>query len=199
MPVAADPGSIVQTLQELAATLDRLRIPYAVTGSLAGDLHGRIRFTRDVDIIVDLPPARAEELFGALEGAYYVPRDFARQAIAAGSGFNVLHLATGLKFDLFPVGPRAIDREQLARRVVARHPAAPEVPLSFVSAEVLILRKLAWYQLGGRVSDQQWKDVQGVLEANSGRLDLDYLRRTGPELGVAELLELALQESTRPA
>ena len=193
--MAIEPGSIIQTLQELAATLDRLRIPYAVTGSLAGDLHGTIRFTRDVDILVDLPSSRAEDLFGALEGAYYVPRDFARQAIAAGSGFNVLHLATGLKFDLFPVGTRSIDREQLARRVIARHPAAPEAPLSFVSAEVLILRKLAWYRSGGEVSDQQWKDVQGVLRATSSRLDLDYLRRSAPELDVSDLLERALAEA----
>jgi hypothetical protein len=193
--MAPDPSSVIRTLQEFAAVLDRLGITYAVTGSLAGDLHGRVRYTRDVDVIVDLPPARLEPLFAALEGAYYVPRDFARQAVAAGSGFNVLHLATGLKFDLFPVGTRSIDREQLSRRVVAHHPAAPGMPLSFVSAEVLVLRKLVWYRRGGEVSEQQWGDVQGVLTLHARHMDLDYMRRTATELGVADLLERALAEA----
>jgi len=51
-----------------------------------------------------------------------------------------------------------------------------------------------WYRLGNNVADRQWQDVQGVLTLQRDTLDYAYLRQTVVELGVAALLEQALQE-----
>ena len=46
-----------------------------------------------------------------------------------------------------------------------------------------------------RVSERQWRDVQGVIELRGSELDMEYLRRWAPVLGIAELLEQALAEA----
>ena len=51
------------------------------------------------------------------------------------------------------------------------------------------------YRRGGGVSDMQWHDVQGVIELRGGELDVEYLRRWAPALGVAGLLQQALAEA----
>ena len=44
-------------------------------------------------------------------------------------------------------------------------------------------------------SERQWQDLCGLLGAQKGRLDLDYLRRWAPELGAGALLEKAFAET----
>jgi hypothetical protein len=62
------------------------------------------------------------------------------------------------------------------------------------TAEDTVLRKLQWYRRGGEVSDRQWRDVLGVLAASRGSLDRDHLRRWAADLGVADLLERAVDQ-----
>jgi hypothetical protein len=64
------------------------------------------------------------------------------------------------------------------------------------SPEDTLLRKLAWYRLGGEVSERQWNDVLGVLRAQGARLDLAHLHAWGETLGVADLLARALAPET---
>ena len=75
---------------------------------------------------------------------------------------------------------------------------APDAKVFEVTtAEDIVLRKLAWYRAGGLVSDQQWRDVLGVLRVQHGRLDLDYMRRWAPELQVDDLPTKAIEEAGR--
>jgi hypothetical protein len=57
--------------------------------------------------------------------------------------------------------------------------------------------KLKWYRQGGEVSENQWRDIIGVLKVQAGRLDLGYLQNWAAELGVSDLLERARQQSIR--
>ncbi|MCZ6649321.1 MAG: hypothetical protein O7D35_01505 [Acidobacteria bacterium] len=58
----------------------------------------------------------------------------------------------------------------------------------------LPLQKLLWYRDGGEVSDQQWRDVLGILRVQERLIDAAYLRRSAPVLGVSDLLERALEQ-----
>jgi hypothetical protein len=49
--------------------------------------------------------------------------------------------------------------------------------------------------MGGETSERQWLDVQGVLKVQAEALDLAYMRKWAPEIGVADLLERAIAES----
>lgn len=59
----------------------------------------------------------------------------------------------------------------------------------------VLLSKLEWYRQGGEVSDRQWSDVVGVLKAQPGHLDEDYLRGWADRLGVRDLLDKALRDA----
>ncbi len=53
---------------------------------------------------------------------------------------------------------------------------------------------MAWYRMGGEVSDRQRRDIAGVLKTRAGELDLEYMRKWAAELHVSHLLERALKE-----
>lgn len=61
--------------------------------------------------------------------------------------------------------------------------------------EDLVVVKLEGYRLGGEVSDRQWRDVLSLLLLSAS--DVCYMRTWSAELGVADLLEWALQEAGR--
>lgn len=63
------------------------------------------------------------------------------------------------------------------------------------SPEDVILSKLEWFQMGGRVSTRQWGDILGVLRVQQQHLDLAYLRHWANELHLTDLLTQALQEA----
>jgi hypothetical protein len=64
----------------------------------------------------------------------------------------------------------------------------------FASAEDTVLQKLSWYQQGFGISDRQWNDLAGVIRLRGSELDIAYLRKWAPHLGVSALLERALSE-----
>ncbi len=64
------------------------------------------------------------------------------------------------------------------------------------SASDVPLSKLRWYRLGGEVSDRQWRDRVGVARAQTGRLELDYLRRWSKVQATLDLLERVLTEAS---
>ena len=58
-----------------------------------------------------------------------------------------------------------------------------------------MIHKLRWYEMGGQVSDRQWRDVLGVLKVQSPTLDLGYLESAAAALGLSELLARARSET----
>jgi hypothetical protein len=54
----------------------------------------------------------------------------------------------------------------------------------------VILQKLRWYQLGGEVSDRQWRDITSVIRLAQG-LEHGYLDEVAAQTGLTELLQRA--------
>lgn len=175
--------------------LEALGVPYAVAGSLAGAVHGVVRATMDTGVVADLGPEQADALAGALGGAFYADVEMMRDAVRGGGSFNLIHLETMFKVDVFVAGRRPFDRAQLERRQAHSLGEDPERHLYVTSAEDVVLAKLAWYRSGGEVSERQWRDVIGVLRVQGERLDRDYTARMAADLGVSDLLERALGEA----
>lgn len=182
-------------LLEVAAALDGLGVEYLLGGSLASSVLGEPRSTVDIDLAIALREAAIADLVRALEPAFFVDLEPAREAVRRHASFNVLHRETMMKVDLFVLGESAFDREQLRRRLSLSVSADSQQRVAVSSPEDLVLRKLAWYRAGGGVSDRHWRDVLGVLKVQRGRVDLGYMRRWGADLGVGDLLERALVES----
>jgi hypothetical protein len=116
-------------------------------------------------------------------GAFYRDIGAIREAIHQRGSFNVIHLATMFKVDLFIPKDRPFDRQQLDRRQswIADRDSGRTIYVA--SPEDTILTKLAWYRLGDEVSEHQWRDTLGVLVVQGDRLDLTYMGHW-PALGV---------------
>ncbi len=117
-------------------------------------------------------------------------------AIRRSASFNVIHLETAFKVDVFVARARPFDRAQLSRRQRYQVSEEPERHAYLASPEDTILAKLEWYRMGGESSLRQWRDVLGVLRVQSGRLDVDHLRHMAATLDVTDLLDRALEEAT---
>ena len=182
----------LQATLAAVALLDRLGLRYLIGGSLASSLHGVPRSTRDADLAVDLPPGRVDDLVAAFRGSFYVDDEAARSAVARLASFNVIHLPTMFKVDLFVLGDDDLARSELARR--ERHLIGePPAEVFVASAEDVVIQKLLWYRLGREVSERQWLDLVGVLQVQGGRLDSEYLSRWAAALDLERLLAEALE------
>lgn len=87
-----------------------------------------------------------------------------REAIQAQRNFNIIHLESFFKVDIFVSKEREFDRLQMARRSAYVLSTEPEQSAYVASAEDTILAKLEWYRIGGEVSDRQWRDILGVMK-----------------------------------
>lgn len=185
----------IETLLRVAGLLEEMRIPYFVAGSMASSLQGFSRATADVDIVADLRPEHVAPLFAALKEEFYVDDQAMRHAISLRRVFNLIHLETLFKVDIYIPQDDEFGRQQFQR--ARREMLLPgEAGAAYLSApEDTILAKLQWHRRGGAVSERQLADVLGVLKVQRERLDLAYLREWAARLGVLDLLEELLLEA----
>jgi hypothetical protein len=185
----------LHVLLEVLAVLTRLEVPYALGGSWASSLMGKMRFTNDADLIVEPFPGKETAFCASFGDDYYVSLSAVQEAVRRRSSFNVVHTASAFKVDVFVRKDRPFDASVMARRRAFPLPEAPGQVLVCVSPEDVVLLKLEWYRLGGETSERQWSEVRGVLEIQAERLDQAYLDHWAKELGGADLLDRAWRES----
>ena len=78
-------------LKQFTDALDGMKINYAIGGSIASSLYGKVRFTQDADITVIPLGDKAEHLYNVLKEKFYVSKDAMYQAISNRGSFNVIH------------------------------------------------------------------------------------------------------------
>ena len=193
MPGSPSGLPILEIAASVGAALRSAGAHYFLGGSVASSFHGEFRATNDLDLVTDLRADRVLPFVAALGPDFDVDEFALTEAIRAQSSWNIFFVPVMLKIDLFALGSSEFDRSEFARRSTVR---IGPIELEIKSPEDTILRKLLWFQGGGGVSDQQWRDVLGVLRVNTRRLDQAYLDSWAGRLGVAELLLQARMQST---
>ncbi len=158
----------VGSFDALVRALEQAKVRFLVAGGLAVNAHGYLRFTRDVDLVVQLAPPNVAAAFAALDVIGYRPivpvtvADFADDRTRAGwirdKGMTVLNFWSevhrDMPIDVFVTEPFDFDVEY--DRALVKPLGA--IAVRFVSIPTLIRMK----ELAGRPQD---------------KIDIDYLRR----------------------
>ena len=159
--------------------LERLGLPYCVTGSVAASVYGEPRLTADVDIVLLLRVRNIDALRSAFPDAdYYVPPDETLKLELARDTrgmFNLIHHASQFKADIYLAARDPLHAWALAqrRRIELDGGGAWVAPPEYV-----ILRKLEYLREGAQ--DKHVRDIRFMLATS-------VVDRTFVEFEVARL------------
>ena len=176
-------------------TLEELGLRYHVGGSYASSIHGVPRQTQDIDLVVELAATQATALTSSLNEDFYIDEKSVVRAARRRGSFNLVHLRSAIKVDVFVRGDEPFDQVEFDRHRLEVVQVDPELKVFVKSPEDILLRQLQWYRLGGDVSDRQWSDIQGIVETQGRRLDRKHLARWAAHLHVEDLLDKILDFS----
>jgi hypothetical protein len=189
------PEEAFEVVLEITCILDELGVRYLVGGSLASSLWGIPRSTQDADLVADLKVEHVEPFTTRLSSSFYLSPERIQSAVQRRSSFNLIHLRTSLKVDLFMLKGDLLSLQEMTRRHALPVPGTLDVRLQVASPEDTVLQKLLWYKEGNSISDQQWSDILGVLKVRRASLDFAYLEEWADRKGIPDLLGRALQDA----
>lgn len=185
----SDSGDLVDALLPVARILQELNIPHFVGGSVASSFHGATRSTMDVDLVCELTDADITRLLNRIDTDYYASESAMRDAVQRKTCFNLIHLPTSFKVDIFVSRQRPFDQLCMSRAVSHRLGSDPHIVLPIATAEDSMISKLEWYQLTNETSERQWDDVTKLRDLLGEKVDRDYLLRAAESVGVVDLLQ----------
>jgi len=179
--------SQAELLALIVGVLNELKIEHMLVGSHASSFYGEPRSTHDIDLVIDLDPARIPDLLNRFDSSRYY---LSSQALYEGRMANLIDTHTGDKVDCFLLGTDPIDRAAFQRR---REQSIMGVNVPLASAEDTVLAKLKWSASAGGLPRQEI-DVSNIIRLQPG-LDVDYLRMQALAMGLQETLENLLDRA----
>jgi hypothetical protein len=160
------PEALVTSLLELVQALDRFHLRYAVIGGIATSYRSHPRYTEDLDLLLEVPQLSLPGLLDDLQarGFQFDPattiREWTREHLTVLS----FH---GIRIDwlkpLIPLYKHVLD--------TARVESWLGTSIRVASPEGVILTKLIAFR------GQDQIDIDNLLAANRGQLDLDFISR----------------------
>lgn len=186
-----------EAYRQLVEVLEEMELPFAIGGSIASATFGVARATQDIDLVIDLNPGQAFLLAQRLEDRFAVDPEDARDAISRNCAFNLIHLNSAYKFDIFPATFFAHGQDELRRRrMVSGTGLVMDGEVPVVSPEDIILAKLAWYRKGNETSERQWRDLESVWQTRGEELDRPYLEQWASKMRTSDLLRKLIGEES---
>jgi len=179
-----------ELLGYLIRCLEKLSVPYFVTGAVACIAYGEPRFTNDIDIVADVKVehiAQLKECFPQQE--FYLDSDTIREAIRRRHQFNIIHPASGLKIDVMISKRDAFDKSRFSR-IIRMHPLE-DTEANFASPEDVIIKKMEYYKEGS--SEKHIRDILGMLKISGDMIDPKYISLWAKILNLEDIWE-AIQE-----
>ena len=156
-----------------------------VSGSLASVYYGEPRLTLDVDLVVHLAETEISTLVQLfpVEEYYLPPPDVIAVEVnrPIRGHFNVIHLLTGQKADIYPSHEHlywdwAWDHRRLGQ--------TGDAEVYFAPPEYVILWKLEFFREGG--GEKHLRDIRGMLQMSGDDIDRNLLDRACTELGLSQ-------------
>lgn len=163
---------------------EALGLRYYIGGAVASGYWGDPRPTRDVDIVVILPPSKVRDLCALFQAPdYYVSVDAALDAVRRGTQFNIIHPASGFTVDVmtpFNEGYRSVQFDRARRIQLEGGPGTV-----FAAPEDVILNKMIYYREGH--SDKHLRDIAAILKVGDKEIDRGYIASWAVNLDVMDV------------
>jgi hypothetical protein len=159
---------VKELLQYVCTQLEIHDIPYMLSGSVALSVYTIPRFTRDIDLVIELNIQDVETLTTIFNKGFYFHRPSVEEEVRRKGFFNVIDETSGYKVDFVVRKQDPFRQMEFTRR---RRDTVYGVEAWVVSVEDLILSKLIWIQ--DYQFSQQLVDIEQLVADNS--LDKDYL------------------------
>jgi len=173
-----------ELLGNIVLILERLQIPYIVTGSIASMAYGEPRLTNDIDIVAAVEEKHISGLLEAFSpNEFYISEDMIREAIRCKGQFNIIHPASGLKIDIII----KVDNPFNASRFTRSKQIYPSdtYKANFAAPEDVIIKKMEYYKEGG--SEKHLRDITGILKISGDEVDYGYISEWAERLGLTEI------------
>jgi hypothetical protein len=160
--------------QIFVSRLNKLSVPYMITGAVASIIYGEPRLTNDIDLVIDMSDEDVEAFAEAFPIAdfYCPPPEVIRLEIGRSQQghFNLIHHETGFKADIYASG-----RDELHQWGLKNRKSVDVEGEKFWLApiEYVILRKLEYYREGE--SEKHLRDIAGILAISSDEIDFKIL------------------------
>lgn len=180
-----------ELLLQIGGLLNKLKLPYIITGGIAVVVWGRPRFTADIDLVVELVPERIDQFFSELkkiDKEIYVDKKMISDAISCEGEFNVIHPSSGAKIDFWILKNDLFDQSRIKRRI-SKTVAGKKLYLC--SPEDLILIKLQWYKKTKSI--RHLEDIESII-AIQKNLDWKYIKRWAAIQSTKKFLNLLLKK-----
>lgn len=165
-----------QSFETIARALDQAGVRYLIAGGLAVVAHGHVRFTADLDLIIDMDTGNLKSALAALSRLGYKPRapvpigEFADPQIRRGwideKGMKVFSLSSpehaATEVDIFAEAPFDFAAAYVQ---AVRLEVCPGVTATFVDLDRLIALK----KRAGRTQDlQDIEQLEALRKESSG-------------------------------
>jgi hypothetical protein len=177
-------------LERLVAALERLQIPYLITGSVAAMAYGEPRLTNDIDVVVDLHESHVRDMLAQFPpDEFYLSDEAIRDALARKGQFSIIHPASGLKIDVMVQQGTPFEQSRFERARIVHFTDVRGA--YFASPEDVILKKMQYYREGG--SEKHLRDIGGIMKVSAGAIDEAYIGQWADQLRLREIWDALLR------
>lgn len=164
--------------------LNKMDIPYFLTGAMAVVYYGEPRTTHDIDLIIVVKESDVNLMVINFEQDFYIDEFSIRTAIEEKDMFNAVHKETGFKVDFWILGEDDYNKERFKRRVQVN---VLGTKIYLPTAEDAIISKLEWFKMSD--IDKHYYDSLGIYRIQKGNLDIDYINNWWQKKSISKLWE----------
>jgi len=179
---------LVSLLKKVVNKLEKLKIPYMITGGIAVSFWGLPRTTHDLDIVIKIKEKDKEKIIEAFKKEFYISERAVTEAIRNQSTFNLIHYRSGLKIDFWMAKETDFGNLEFRRRKKRKTFGKK---IYFISPEDLILEKLLWFKESQ--STRHLEDIEGILKIS--KVNIDYIKKWAKKHSTIEIFDKILKRS----
>ena len=146
-----------KVLKNVVNKLNKNKIPYMISGSVAMNYYSQPRMTRDIDIVVEID--NTAKFYNLFKKDFYIDLEIIKSSVRNKSIFNIIHLKEVIKIDFIIRKDSEFRKTEFRRKKKVK---IDNFDIFIVTIEDLILSKLVWAK--DSHSEIQLTDVKNLLQ-----------------------------------